>query len=99
MSPSTGAGTLEPTSVRGDAPDRASWPCTTCGTDNPLVAPVCSACGAGFLAQLRDKEPPLLELPVVGDISKLSRMQGISLAAAVIGAVLLVVFLLGVLTA
>lgn len=73
----------------------ATWPCTTCGATNAITADACAACGAGFLARLRDTEPPLLTLPGVGDVSKLSRAQGVGLAAGIVFAVILLVALLG----
>jgi len=75
----------------------ASWPCATCGAANALTDGACSACGAGFLAGLRETEGPLLELPVVGDLGALSRAQRLGLAAAVVLVVITLVALLGVL--
>lgn len=80
-----------------DAP-AATWPCTTCGAANDLTDSACAACGAGFLAGLRDSEGPLLELPVVGDLGALSRRQRLGLAAGVVLLVLALVALLGVLS-
>lgn len=79
-------------------PLAASWPCTTCGASNALTDSACAACGAGFLSSLRDTEAPLLELPVVGDLGKLSRGQRLGLAAGVVLALLALVALLGLLT-
>lgn len=59
------------------------WPCTACGAENPFSVSACAACGAGFLAGLRESEGPLLELPGVGDLSRLSRGQRLALAAGV----------------
>lgn len=67
-----------------------AWPCTACGTANPMSEAACSGCGLGFLAEVRSAEPPLLVLPGLGDVSRRSRGQ---LAAAACGAVLLVVLL------
>ena len=78
-------------------PPTASWPCASCGAANALTDSACSACGAGFLAGLRESEGPLLELPVVGDLGALSRGQRLSLAAGVVLVVIAVVALLGVL--
>ena len=75
----------------------ATWPCTTCGADNPLTSDACLACGAGFLAVLREAQEPLLVLPVVGDLGALSRGQRLGLAAAVVLVVLVLVAALGLL--
>jgi len=57
------------------------WPCTVCGTANPLDAPACATCGSGFLAGLRAAEEPALQLPVLGDVSRLPRTTRLALAA------------------
>ena len=57
----------------------------------------CSACGAGFLAGLRDSEGPLLELPGVGDLTRMSRGQRMVLAFGVVLGVIALVALLGLL--
>lgn len=64
----------------------ATWPCLSCGTANPLAAPVCSVCGSGFLAAA--SSTPKLVLPVVGDLGALSRGQRIGAALAVLALVL-----------
>lgn len=74
------------------------WPCGACGTANPLDEAVCRSCGSQFLAAVREDEPPLLALPVVGDVSRLSRLQGVALAVGVVGALLAVLVVLGLLT-
>lgn len=75
------------------------WPCAACGAANSYAVSVCGACGTGFLAGLRESEGPLLELPVVGDLTTLSRGQRLGLAAVVVLAVIaltaLVTLLLG----
>ena len=78
-------------------PPTASWPCASCGAANALSDSACSACGAGFLAGLRESEGPLLVLPVVGELGALSRGQRLGLAAGVVLVVIAVVALLGVL--
>jgi hypothetical protein len=88
---------VAPTTVPG-APD-PTWPCATCGAANGLTADVCAACGAGFLAGLRETEAPLLALPVVGDLGAMSRAQRLGLAAALVLAVVALTALLGFLTA
>lgn len=79
------------------APD-PTWPCATCGAANGLTADVCAACGAGFLAGLRESEAPLLALPVVGDLGAMSRAQRLGLAAVLVLAVVVLTALLGLLT-
>jgi hypothetical protein len=64
------------------------WPCAACGAPNSYAVSVCGACGTGFLAGLRESEGPLLELPVVGDLTALSRGQRLGLAALVVLAVI-----------
>lgn len=81
------AGALPPVS-------RPTWPCTVCGTANSLDLDLCAGCGAGFMAAARD-DAPLLELPVVGDITRLGRGQRFALAAGVVLAIVLLTFLLG----
>lgn len=74
-----------------------TWPCASCGAANALTADACAACGAGFLAGLRASEAPLLELPGVGDITRLSRGQRMALAFGVVAAVVALIALLGLL--
>jgi hypothetical protein len=74
-----------------------TWPCATCGATNPLTAGACAACGAGFLAGLREAEGPLLELPGVGDLTRLSRGQRMALAFGVVLFVIALTALLGLL--
>ncbi len=93
-----GPGAVPAAPVGTDDGDAAqSWPCVTCGEPNAMTEASCRACGAGFLAQVARSEAPLLVLPVVGDLSRLSRPQGIALAAAVVLAVVALVALLGLL--
>jgi hypothetical protein len=49
-----------------------------------MARDTCSACGRHFLAGLRENEAPLLELPVVGDITKLSRGHRFAIAFGVV---------------
>ena len=74
-----------------------TWPCATCGAANAFTADACAACGAGFLSSLRASEAPLLEIPGVGDLTRMSRAQRMSLAFGVVLAVVVVVALLGLL--
>ena len=71
-----------------------SWPCSSCGAVNPMASDVCAVCGQHFLAGVRD-ESPLLELPVVGDITRLGRGQRIAVAFGVVLAVVVLTMLLG----
>ncbi|GAC1440564.1 MAG: hypothetical protein NVS3B26_10070 [Mycobacteriales bacterium] len=57
----------------------------------------CAGCGLPFLSGLRDAEAPLLELPVVGDITRLGRGQRFALAGAVVLVFIVVTLLLGLL--
>lgn len=61
-----------------------TWPCSTCGAANPIAANACASCGAGFLAGLRETEGPLLELPGVGDLTRMGRGQRLGLAFGVV---------------
>lgn len=74
-----------------------TWPCTSCGTVNRMERETCSGCGLPFLSGLREQDGPLLELPVVGDISRLGRGQRFALAGAVVLVVLVLTLLLGLL--
>lgn len=88
-----------PASARGlpEKTAQPTWPCATCGATNVLTSSACSACGAGFLAGLRESEGPLLELPGIGDLTRLSRGQRMALAFAVVLAVVALTALLGLL--
>jgi hypothetical protein len=74
-----------------------TWPCSTCGATNPIAADACVACGAGFLAGLREAEGPLLELPGIGDLTRMSRVQRMMIAFGVVLAVVALVALVGLL--
>jgi hypothetical protein len=71
-----------------------SWPCPACGTVNPMADDVCSTCGRHFLAGARD-DSPLLELPVIGDITKLSRGHRVGIAIGAVLAIVILTVLLG----
>ena len=75
--------------------DEPTWPCTTCGGVNPIAANACTSCGAGFLAGLRESEAPLLELPGVGDLTRMSRAQRLGIAFGVVLAFIVLTALLG----
>lgn len=89
------AGIAAGTAVR---PAARGWPCAGCGTVNAVEHDACVACGMGFLAGMRQHDPPLLVLPGVGDIAKLSRGQRLGLAGGVVLVVVMLVVLLGLLT-
>ena len=72
----------------------ANWPCGVCGAANPMNLDACAACGAGFLAGARS-EGPLLELPVVGDITRMPRWQRFVLAGGVVLAFVVLTLLVG----
>ncbi|MBC7375742.1 MAG: hypothetical protein H7323_17265 [Frankiales bacterium] len=86
--------TSEPTPEASTEP---TWPCATCGAANALTLMACAGCDAGFLSGLREAEGSLLELPFVGDLGALPRAQRLGLAAGAVGAVLVLVLLLGLL--
>jgi len=79
------AGTQPVAPVLGDGP---SWPCSRCAAANGYERDTCRACGASFLAAVKDDEAPLLVLPGVGDLSRLGRPQRLLLALGVVLAVL-----------
>jgi len=81
-------------SARAVVGDPACWPCGSCGSWNAFDLSACSGCGTSFLAGVRDGEGPLLELPVVGDLTALSRGQRLGLAAAVVLAVIVMTVVL-----
>ena len=89
---------LLPEELRIPSADEATWPCETCGASNAMAETACGACGAAFLSALRASEPPLLELPGVGDVAALSRLQRLGLGAAVVVAVVVLTLLLALLT-
>ena len=74
--------------------DTVTWPCTDCGTPNPLVASSCATCGSGFLAAVAGQGKPSLVLPVIGDLGRLSRGQRMGAAFGAVAAVLVPLALL-----
>jgi hypothetical protein len=66
--------------VAAPVPDAASWPCSRCGACVPLLLDACQECGAGFLTGAIP--PARMSLPVVGDVTRLSKVQRFGLAAA-----------------
>jgi len=79
------------------APQPGGWPCSGCGASNPVELDACAACGLGFLSGLKKTEPPLLVLPGVGDLTKLSRAQRLGAAGVVVLLVVLLTALVGLL--
>lgn len=63
------------------AEDRC-WPCPACATRNTFAVDACTACGLGFLADLRTAGAPSLVLPGVGDLTRLSRRALLAAACA-----------------
>jgi hypothetical protein len=63
----------------GPAP---TWPCAVCGQDNDLDSPACTGCGAGFLSALRRLDEPVLLVPGIGDVTRMSRAARLGLAVA-----------------
>lgn len=64
-----------------------SWPCTRCGARNALTSDACRDCGSPFLGGAADA--PVLVLPGVGDLTKLSRGHRALVAVGVVMALLL----------
>lgn len=89
---------VDPASAPAAPRGLGGWPCSGCGAVNAVELDACAACGTGFLAGLRREEPPLLVLPGVGDVTRLSRGQRLGLAGAVVLVIVLLVALLSVLT-
>jgi hypothetical protein len=74
------------------APDAATWPCSRCGAHVPLLLDACGECGAGFLAGAIP--PPTMSVPIVGDVSRLSKAQRFGLAAGLATGIVLVFLVL-----
>ena len=85
----------DPVAAPAQAAAGPSWPCAACGTNNPIALDVCGGCGLPFLSGLREQEPPLLTLPMVGDVSRLSRGQRLALAVGAVIAAVILTFLIG----
>ena len=70
------------------------WPCVRCETVNPYSANKCTTCGQGFLDGLAE---PSMSLPLVGDLSDLSRASKVKIGVGVsIGLCLVILVLLTV---
>jgi ribosomal protein L40E len=86
-----------PPAPPGDAPGKLAvgkppWPCMRCETVNPYAANVCTACGHGFLDSLSEEST---RLPLIGDVTDISRSTKVKIGLAVslgLCLVILVVF-------
>ena len=86
------AGTDLPAGI--DPPRGPTWPCSRCGGRNALALAACTACGASFLAAVRDDALALV-VPGVGNLMTMSRGKRLGLA---FGAVALLVVPLALVT-
>jgi ribosomal protein L40E len=84
----------EPPSA-GAAPAAATptWPCTRCGAKVSLDLDACPECGAGFLAGAASSTVSM-KLPVVGDVSRMSKGQRLMMAAGFAVVLMLLLLLL-----
>ncbi len=78
----------------GTDPLGPTWPCSRCGGRNALALAACTACGASFLAAVRDDAVALV-VPGIGDLMTMSRGKRLGVAA---GAVALLVVPLALVT-
>ena len=74
--------------VATDPPAGPTWPCSRCDRRNAFALDACTACGASFLAAVRDEEVALV-VPGIGNLMTMSRGKRMGLACGV--AALLVV--------
>jgi hypothetical protein len=79
------------------APPAPTWPCGSCASANPLEAAVCGVCGAAFLEAVTRTEPPLLVLPLLGDLSRMTKLHWFGLGAALLLLAVVLSVLLGAL--
>ena len=97
---SPAAAGIDPVALPAPRPGGArGWPCSGCGEVNAVELTSCGACGTGFLAGLRKESAAGLALPVVGDLTLLSRAQRLGLAGGVVLLAMVLITLLGLLTA
>jgi hypothetical protein len=81
--------------VQGAAPQAVpvaapiGWPCTKCDTLNDFTDPICTVCGAPFLATVSESTKVSLVLPIVGDLGRYGRGQRALIAVGVLAAVLI----------
>lgn len=78
----------EPGTATGSGPATSgaapSWPCASCSTPNALDRAVCATCGAGFLAAVARDEPPLLALPLVGDVTGWTKLHWLAVGVVLL---------------
>jgi RNA polymerase subunit RPABC4/transcription elongation factor Spt4 len=55
------------------ASDEVRWPCNSCDEQVPMSLDMCPMCGSPFLSGA--KETPSMEIPMVGDLGRMSRTQ------------------------
>jgi hypothetical protein len=67
------APTPAPTDAKGAADGELRWPCSGCDEQVPMSLDICPTCGSSFLSGASG--PPSMEIPMVGDISRMSRTQ------------------------
>ena len=77
-----------------DPPLGPTWPCSRCACRNDLALDACTACGASFLAAVRDDGVAVV-VPGIGDLMTMSRGKRLGLA---FGAVALLVVPLALVT-
>ena len=65
-----------------------TWPCSRCHSLNALALPRCAACGADFLAAVRDDDVGLV-LPGLGDLTTMSRGRRMAIAFGAVAALVL----------
>ncbi|HTW18982.1 MAG TPA: hypothetical protein VME70_02085 [Mycobacteriales bacterium] len=74
-----------------------TWPCAACGENVAMDLDTCPSCGSGFLSGSSDG--PSTRLPMVGDITTMSRSKrlvvGLGIAAVVIIVIVLLLTLVG----
>ena len=65
-----------------------TWPCSRCHSLNAFALPRCAACGADFLAAVRDDDVGLV-LPGLGDLTTMSRGRRMAIAFGAVAALVL----------
>jgi hypothetical protein len=66
----------QPLHVAAPAP---TWPCPQCDARVSMELDACGSCGAGFLAETSSTSVSM-KLPVVGDVSRMSKGQRLMMA-------------------
>jgi RNA polymerase subunit RPABC4/transcription elongation factor Spt4 len=67
--PAPAASTAPPRGASGEV----RWPCNSCDEHVPMSLDACPMCGSPFLSGA--KETPSMEIPMVGDLGRMSRTQ------------------------